>query len=78
MSEQTKTNLENELRIYEINSAELNEKFSRAEEKNTQLASQKEKLVRYLTYAYYYSYPYFSVPSLNCKLLIFVKGGRNF
>lgn len=51
LSEQTKTNLESELRIYEKNLTELNEKFSRAEEKINQLSNQKEKLVSIRIYA---------------------------
>lgn len=45
LSEQTKTNLESEMRLFESNLAELTEKFNRSEEKVTQLTSQKEKLV---------------------------------
>lgn len=45
LSEQTKTNLESELRMYDINIAELNKKLSRAEEKSIQLTEQKSKLV---------------------------------
>lgn len=76
MSEQTKTNLESELRIYETNLAELNEKLSRAEEKVTQLACQKEKLVRYSN-LYYYLYPYSFRLWLNYNVNFFI-GSRNF
>ncbi|XP_034952546.1 restin homolog isoform X4 [Chelonus insularis] len=44
LSEQTKTNLESELRMYEVNIAELNQKITHAEEKIGQLTEQKTKL----------------------------------
>lgn len=44
LSEQTKTNLESELRVFELNVQSLNEQIARAEEKISQLSSQKEKL----------------------------------
>jgi len=47
LSEQTKTNLESEMRLFESKLSELNEKFSRSEEKVIQLTSQKEKLVSF-------------------------------
>jgi len=45
LSEQTKTNLESELRVFESNVQKLNQQITRAEEKVSQLSSQKEKLV---------------------------------
>ncbi|XP_011148212.2 restin homolog isoform X3 [Harpegnathos saltator] len=44
LSEQTKTNLESELRVFESNAQSLNQQVARAEEKISQLLSQKEKL----------------------------------
>ncbi|XP_015603159.1 restin homolog isoform X2 [Cephus cinctus] len=44
LSEQTKTNLESELRIFESNVEILNQKLARSEEKVAQLTEQKEKL----------------------------------
>lgn len=41
LSEQTKTNLESELKMYETNIANLNGKLSRAEEKIAQITEQK-------------------------------------
>lgn len=45
LSEQTKTNLESELRVFESNVQKLNQQIARAEEKVSQLSLQKEKLV---------------------------------
>lgn len=45
LSEQTKTNLESELRVFESNIQNFNQQVARAEEKILQLSSQKEKLV---------------------------------
>lgn len=45
LSEQTKTNLESELRVFESNVQKLNQQIVRAEEKVSQLSLQKEKLV---------------------------------
>ncbi|XP_024890148.1 restin homolog isoform X3 [Temnothorax curvispinosus] len=44
LSEQTKTNLESELRVFESNVQKLNQQIARAEEKVSQLSLQKEKL----------------------------------
>ncbi|XP_018397949.1 PREDICTED: restin homolog isoform X2 [Cyphomyrmex costatus] len=44
LSEQTKTNLESELRVFESNVQKLNGQVARAEEKISQLSLQKEKL----------------------------------
>ncbi|TGZ37085.1 Uncharacterized protein DBV15_11159 [Temnothorax longispinosus] len=44
LSEQTKTNLESELRVFESNVQKLNQQIARAEEKVSQLLLQKEKL----------------------------------
>ncbi|XP_011883453.1 PREDICTED: restin homolog isoform X2 [Vollenhovia emeryi] len=44
LSEQTKTNLESELRVFESNVQKLNQQITRAEEKVSQLSLQKEKL----------------------------------
>ncbi|KYQ60205.1 CAP-Gly domain-containing linker protein 1 [Trachymyrmex zeteki] len=44
LSEQTKTNLESELRVFESNVQKLNGQVTRAEEKVSQLSLQKEKL----------------------------------
>ena len=45
LSEETKTNLESELRMYDVTIAGLNEKISRADDKVTQLKEEKSKLV---------------------------------
>ncbi|XP_072747048.1 uncharacterized protein Clip-190 isoform X3 [Anoplolepis gracilipes] len=44
LSEQTKTNLESELRVFESNMQNLNQQVARSEEKISQLLLQKEKL----------------------------------
>ncbi|XP_046831078.1 restin homolog isoform X1 [Vespa crabro] len=44
LSEQTKTNLESELRVFESNIDNLNQQLTRAEEKLINVSSQKEKL----------------------------------
>ncbi|XP_014485413.1 PREDICTED: restin homolog isoform X2 [Dinoponera quadriceps] len=44
LSEQTKTNLESELRVFESNAQSLNQQVAKTEEKISQLLSQKEKL----------------------------------
>ncbi|KAL2718981.1 restin isoform X8 [Vespula squamosa] len=44
LSEQTKTNLESELRVFESNIENLNQQLTRAEEKLVNVSSQKEKL----------------------------------
>lgn len=46
LSEQTKTNLESELRVFESKMQNLNQQIARSEEKISQLSLQKEKLVR--------------------------------
>jgi len=45
LSEQTKTNLESELRVFESNMQNLNQQVIKAEREIIQLSSQKEKLV---------------------------------
>lgn len=45
LSEQTKTNLESELRVFESKMQNLNQQIARSEEKISQLSLQKEKLV---------------------------------
>lgn len=53
LSEQTKTNLESELRVFESNIENLNQQLTRAEEKLVNVSSQKEKLVSINKYSMY-------------------------
>lgn len=50
LSEQTKTNLESELRVFESNVEKLNQQVAGAENKISQVTAQKEKLVGSLSF----------------------------